>query len=102
MFGIKYFTKVCSLFGDNFAQSKEMFSNPMFLMALMDGKENDLSKLMLLTNLGQGKEMNPLALMLLTKGEGKNDLSTIALMSMLNNGTNIFNTNSKVNTVKEN
>ena len=73
MFGIKYFQKVFSMFGDNFAATGDLFSNPLMLMALMDGKDSDLTQLMLL------------------KGDkGSDSLSTIALMSMFNNGTNPF------------
>lgn len=92
MFGIKYFTKVFSMFGDNFAVTGDLFSNPMMLMALMDNKNSDLSQLMLLTSLSKGDlGNNPMALAMLLKGDkSDNSLSTIALMSMFNNGTNPF------------
>ena len=92
MFGIKYFQKVFSMFGDNFAATGDLFSNPMMLMALMDGKDSDLTQLMLLSSLNKGDlGSNPMALAMLLKGDKGNDsLSTIALMSMFNNGTNPF------------
>lgn len=92
MFGIKYFTKVFSMFGDNFASTKDLFSNPMMLMALMDGKNSDLTQLMLMNSLSKGDlASNPMALTMLLKGDkGDNTLSTLAMMSMFNNGTNPF------------
>ena len=92
MFGIKYFTKVFSMFGDNFASTKDLFSNPMMLMALMDGKNSDLTQLMLMNSLSKGDlASNPMALAMLLKGDkGDNTLSTLAMMSMFNNGTNPF------------
>ena len=92
MFGIKYFTKVFSMFGDNFAATKDLFSNPMMLMALMEGKNSDLSQLMLFSSLSKGDlGSNPMALAMLLK-DGKDDgaLSTLAMMSMFNSGTNPF------------
>lgn len=92
MFGIKYFQKVFSMFGDNFAATGDLFSNPLMLMALMDGKDSDLTQLMLLSSLNKGElGNNPMALAMLLKGDkGSDSLSTIALMSMFNNGTNPF------------
>lgn len=92
MFGIKYFTKVFSMFGDNFASAGDLFSNPMMLMALMEGKNSDLTQLMLLNSLNSGDlGSNPMALAMMLKGDNSSDsLSTIAMMSMLNNGTNPF------------
>ena len=92
MFGIKYFQKVFSMFGDNFAATGDLFSNPLMLMALMDGKDSDLTQLMLLSSLNKGElGNNPVALAMLLKGDkGSDSLSTIALMSMFNNGTNPF------------
>lgn len=92
MFGIKYFTKVFSMFGDNFAATKDLFSNPMMLMALMEGKGSDLSQLMLFNSLSKGDlGSNPMALAMLLKGDkSESGLSTLAMMSMFNNGTNPF------------
>lgn len=92
MFGIKYFTKVFSLFGDNFASAGDLFSNPMMLMALMEGKNSDLTQIMLMNSLSNGDlGGNPMALAMMLKGDKSDDsLSTIALMSMFNNGTNPF------------
>ena len=92
MFGIKYFTKVFSMFGDNFAAAGDLFSNPMMLMALMEGKSSDLTQLMLFSSMSKGDlGSNPMALAMMLKGDKGNDsLSTIALMSMFNNGTNPF------------
>ena len=92
MFGIKYFNKVYSMFGDNFAATGDLFSNPMILMALMDGKNNDLSQLMLLNSLNNGDlGSNPMALAMMLKGDkGDNSLSTLAMISMFSNGTNPF------------
>lgn len=92
MFGIKYFTKVFSMFGDNFAATGDLFSNPMMLMALMDGKNSDLTQLMLFNSMSNGElGSNPMALAMMLKGDKSDDsLSTIALMSMFNNGTNPF------------
>lgn len=99
MFGIKYFTKVFSMFGDNFASTGDLFSNPMMLMALMDGSNSDLTQLMLLNSLNNGDlGSNPMALAMMLKGDKSNDsLSTIALMSMFNNGTNPFAPKKKSN-----
>ena len=92
MFGIKYFTKVFSMFGDNFAATGDLFSNPMMLMALIEGKSSDLTQLMLFSSMSKGDlGSNPMALAMMLKGDKGNDsLSTIALMSMFNNGTNPF------------
>lgn len=102
MFGLKYFTKVFSLFGDNFAATGELFSNPMMLMALINGEGNgDISKLLLMSSLAKGETMNnPMMLSMLLKDNDKTDLSTIAMMSMFGNGINPFNT--KANKNKEN
>lgn len=102
MFGLKYFTKVFSLFGDNFAATGELFSNPMMLMALINGEGNgDISKLLLMSSLTKGEVMNnPMMLSMLLKDNDKTDLSTIAMMSMFSNGINPFNT--KANKNKEN
>lgn len=92
MFGIKYFTKVFSMFGDNFAAAGDLFSNPMMLMALIEGKSSDLTQLMLFSSMSKGDlGSNPMALAMMLKGDnGDDSLSTIALMSMFNNGTNPF------------
>lgn len=92
MFGLKYFTKVFSFFGDNFAATGELFNNPMMLMALMnDSKDNDLTKMMLLSSLSKGDlASNPMLLTMLMKDDGKTDFSTFAMMSMLGNGSNPF------------
>lgn len=90
MFGLKYFTKVCSLFGDNFAATGELFSNPMMLMALIGGEGNaDFSKMLLFSSLAKGDmASNPMLMAMLLKDDGKADFSTFAMMSMLGNGTN--------------
>lgn len=92
MFGIKYFQKVFSMFGDNFAAAGDLFSNPMMLMALMEGKNSDLTQMMLFSSMSNGDlGSNPMALAMMLNGDKSNDsLSTIALMSMFNNGTNPF------------
>lgn len=92
MFGIKYFIKVFSMFGDNFAATGDLFSNPMMLMALMEGSNSDLTQMMLFSSLSNGDlGSNPMALAMMLKGDKGNDsLSTIAMLSMLNNGTNPF------------
>lgn len=92
MFGIKYFQKVFSMFGDNFAAAGDLFSNPMMLMALMEGKNSDLTQMMLFNSMSNGDlGSNPMALAMMLKGDTSSDsLSTIALMSMFNNGTNPF------------
>ena len=102
MFGIKYFQKVFSMFGDNFAANGDLFSNPMMLMALMDGGSNDLTQLMLLNSLNKGElGNNPMALaMLLKNDKGNDNLSAIALMSIFNNGASPF-TPKKNKTTKE-
>lgn len=92
MFGIKYFQKVFSMFGDNFAAAGDLFSNPMMLMALMEGKNSDLTQMMLFNSMSNGDlGSNPMALAMMLKGDNSSEgLSTIALMSMFNNGTNPF------------
>ena len=92
MFGLKYFTKVFSMFGDNFAATGELFSNPMMLMALIGGEGNgDISKLLLFSSLSKGEGFNnPLLMSMLLKDDSKSDLSTFAMMSMLGNGSNPF------------
>ena len=92
MFGLKYFTKVFSMFGDNFAATGELFSNPMMLMALIGGEGNtDISKLLLFSSLSKGEGFNnPMLMSMLLKDDSKSDLSTFAMMSMLGNGTNPF------------
>ena len=92
MFGLKYFTKVCSLFGDNFAATGELFSNPMMLMTLISNEGNmDLTKLMLFSSLSKGDmASNPMLMAMLLKDDNKTDLSTFAMMSMLSGGANPF------------
>ena len=92
MFGLKYFTKVFSVFGDNFASTGELFSNPMMLMALINGDaNNDTSKLLLLSSLSKGDiASNPMLMATLLKGEDKLDLSTVMMMSMMNGNNNPF------------
>ena len=92
MFGLKYFTKVFSMFGDNFASTGELFSNPMMLMALINGDaNNDTSKLLLLSSLSKGDiASNPMLMATLLKGDGKLDLSTVMMMSMMNGNNNPF------------
>lgn len=92
MFGIKYFQKVFSMFGDNFASAGDLFSNPMMLMALMDGSNKDLTQMMLFSSMTNGDlGSNPMALAMMLKGDKDNDsLSTIAMLSMFNGGTNPF------------
>ena len=104
MFGIKYFTKVFSMFGDNFATAGDIFSNPMMLMALMEGKNSDLTQLMLFNSMSKGDlGSNPMALAMMLKGDKTDDsLSTIALMSMFNNGINPFTTPKQKQTKKSN
>lgn len=104
MFGVKYFTKVFSLFGDNFAATGELFSNPMMLMALINGEGNgDISKLLLLSSLTKGEGFNnPMLMSMLLKDDSKSDLSTFAMMSMLGNGTNPFAPKAKAKETKGN
>ena len=92
MFGLKYFTKVFSLFGDNFAATGELFSNPMMLMALMNGdKDMDLSKILLFSSFAKGDlASNPMLMAMLMKDDKGSDFSTFAMMSMLGNRTNPF------------
>ena len=80
------------MFGDNFAATGELFSNPMMLMALIGGDGNtDISKLMLFSSLSKGEGFNnPMLMSMLLKDDSKSDLSTFAMMSMLGNGTNPF------------
>ena len=93
MFGLKYFTKVFSMFGDNFAASGELFSNPMMLMALMgEDNDTDFGKFLLMSSMSKGDlASNPMLMTFLMK-DGKSDLSTLAMMSMLSNGNNPFAT----------
>lgn len=92
MFGIKYFNKVFSILGDNFAATGDLFNNPMMLMALIEGKNSDLSNIMLMNSLASGDlASNPMALAMMLKGDKSSDsMSTLAFMSMFNNGTNPF------------
>ena len=80
------------MFGDNFAASKDLFSNPVMLMSLINGEGTDFSKILLLNSMSQGDlGSNPIALAMMLKGDSSDDnLSTIAMMSMFNNGTNPF------------
>ena len=93
MFGLKYFTKVFSMFGDNFAASGELFSNPMMLMALMgEDNDTDFGKFLLMSSMSKGDlASNPMLMTFLMK-DGKSDLSTLAMMSMFSNGNNPFAT----------
>lgn len=92
MFGLKFFTKIFSMFG-NLAESSEIFSNPLMLMTLMSGEGNgDLSKMLMMSSLTKGDlGTNPMMLaMMLKDGDDKTDLSTLAMMSMMTGGTNPF------------
>ena len=100
MFGLKYFKKVFSLFGDNFANTGEILKNPMMLMALMDNQNNDLSNLLLMSNLTNGDfQSNPMLMAFLMKGNKNSDLSELLMLSMLN-GNNLFDLTKK-NTKEE-
>lgn len=103
MFGLKYFTKVFSMFGDNFASTGELFNNPMMLMALINGdSNNDTSKLLLLSSLAKGDiASNPMLMATLLKGDGKLDLSTVMMMSMMNGNNNPFAPKKSKTTNKE-
>lgn len=92
MFGLKYFKKVFSMFGDNFASTGEMFKNPMMLMALMNGdKDSDLSNLLLMSSMGNGDfASNPMLMALLMKKGNKTDMSDLLMLSMLNGNNNPF------------
>ena len=92
MFGLKYFTKVFSLFGDNFASNGEMFNNPLMLMSLINSdKDTDMSKLLLMSSLSNGDAMNnPMLMSMLLKDGDSSDLSSIMMMSMMSGGQNPF------------
>lgn len=110
MFGLKFFIKIFSMFG-NIAESGEIFNNPLMLMTLMAGEgSNDLSKMLMMTSLTKGElGTNPMMLaMMLNDGGDKSDLSTLAMMSMMTGGTNPFapskaarNLNKKVSATPE-
>jgi hypothetical protein len=92
MFGLKFFIKIFSMFG-NMTESGEIFNNPLMLMTLMGGEgSNDLSKMLMMTSLTKGElGTNPMMLaMMLSDGGDKSDLSTLAMMSMMTGGTNPF------------
>lgn len=92
MFGVKYFTKIFSLFGDNFSATGELLNNPMTLMMLMnDNGETDLSKLMLLSSIGKTDfTSNPMLMALMLKDNKDSDLSTLLMLSMMNGKDNPF------------
>lgn len=101
--GLKYFTKVFSIFGDNFTGTNDLFSNPMMLMSLMgDNKDDSLSKMLLMSSMAKGGDFskNPMMMAILLKDGNSGDLSTIAMMSMFNGGTNPFGFNKPVEEVE--
>lgn len=91
LFGIKYFTKVFSIFGDNFAATGEIFNNPMMLMSLINGDRTDMSKLLMFNAMSKGDfANNPMAMAFLMNGNnGGDDFSKFAMLSMMT-GKNPF------------
>lgn len=91
LFGIKYFTKVFSIFGDNFAATGEIFNNPMMLMSLINGDRTDMSKLLMFNAMSKGDfANNPMAMAFLMNGNGDgDDFSKFAMLSMMT-GKNPF------------
>lgn len=90
IFGLKYFAKVFSIFGDNFASAGEIFNNPMMLMSLMNGNSNDLTKVLMFSSFAN-KDLatNPMLMALLMKDGDGDDFSKIAMLSMMT-GNNPF------------
>ena len=93
LFGIKYFTKVFSIFGDNFAATGEIFNNPMMLMSLINGDRTDMSKLLMFNAMSKGDfANNPMAMAFLMNGNNDgDDFSKFAMLSMMT-GKNPFAT----------
>lgn len=93
LFGIKYFTKVYSIFGDNFAATGEIFNNPMMLMSLINGDRTDMSKLLMFNAMNKGDfANNPMAMAFLMNGNNDgDDFSKFAMLSMMT-GKNPFAT----------
>ena len=93
LFGIKYFTKVYSIFGDNFAATGEIFNNPMMLMSLINGDRTDMSKLLMFNAMSKGDfANNPMAMAFLMNGNNDgDDFSKFAMLSMMT-GKNPFAT----------
>lgn len=93
LFGIKYFTKVYSIFGDNFAATGEIFNNPMMLMSLINSDRTDMSKLLMFNAMSKGDfANNPMAMAFLMNGNNDgDDFSKFAMLSMMT-GKNPFAT----------
>jgi hypothetical protein len=84
VFGFEFFTKLVSIFGDNFTATKENPFGNMLPLMLMDDK-SDMKDMLMMSMLSGGKfDMSNPMMMMALMGEGENDMfKMMAMMQMM-------------------
>lgn len=84
VFGFEFFTKLVSIFGDNFTATKENPFGNMLPLMLMDGK-SDMKDMLMMSMLSGGKfdMANPMMMMVFMGDEKKDMFEMMAMMQMM-------------------
>ena len=84
VFGFEFFTKLVSIFGDNFTATKENPFGNMLPLMLMDGK-SDMKDMLMMSMLSGGKfdMSNPMMMMVLMDDGKKDAFEMMAMMQMM-------------------
>lgn len=84
VFGFEFFTKLVSIFGDNFTATKENPFGNMLPLMLMDGK-SDMKDMLMISMLSGGKfdMSNPMMMMALMDDGKKDAFEMMAMMQMM-------------------
>ena len=84
VFGFEFFTKLVSIFGDNFTATKENPFGNMLPLMLMDDKSN-MKDMLMMSMLSGGKfDMSNPMMMMCFMGDGENDMfKMMAMMQMM-------------------
>ena len=84
VFGFEFFTKLVSIFGDNFTATKENPFGNMLPLMLMDGK-SDMKDMLMMSMLSGGKfdMSNPMMMMALMDDGKKDAFEMMAMMAMM-------------------
>lgn len=84
VFGFEFFTKLVSIFGDNFTATKENPFGNMLPLMLMDGK-SDMKDMLMMSMLSGGKfdMSNPMMMMALMDDGKKDAFEMMAMMQMM-------------------
>ena len=84
IFGFEFFTKLMSIFGDNFTATKENPFGNMLPLMLMDGK-SDMKDMLMMSMLSGGKfdMSNPMMMMALMDDGKKDAFEMMAMMQMM-------------------